>query len=721
MFDFLQRFFVHLFMFIAAFFHPAPAHVEHPVPAHVEVRDMRLALVIGNAHYGRPLATAANDAALVAQTLQDAGFEVTAGADLGLDAMRDAFRDFVAKARTAGPNSVIFVYLAGRGAQYAGENFFLPVGAVITRDADIPVAALRVADYTRALAALPVKARIFVLDAAYASDLQGGELAGGLAFIDAEPGSLYAFNAAPGTIAPDEQGPYGIYARALVQMMRQGLSVNDIFARTRLRVNELTRGGVVPWDDSRIDVPLTFFAPPREALPSLPNYASQPLTSFSAAEAYQVAVARDTMGGYQDFLATFPHDPLAPRVRALLAARREALSWRRACMADTPRAYWSYMRRYPRGPHYWDARRRLAILRAALEPPEHFEAYNFGGLPPPEEDERRFVDRPYVRFDEGFTPLTFAPVFLLRGLAGELRPPPYPPAPPPRGHARPIMAGPPQHAPEGRPAGEPPRHPHFPGRPEGPAAQPEHGAPGAGHPGPEGEHGWPHSGGNGKLPDHPNHPDWPPASKPAPQPATPAGKPSGHPGPEQGPAPKPAPHPDRAPTDKPIAHPGLGPGPAPKPGLPPGPPPKPEPHPVPTPAGKLGGHPGPAPGPAPRPEPHSGPAPTGTPVGHPGPGAGPAPKAEQHPMPTPASKLPSHPGPAPGPAPRPEPHPGPAPVSKLPAHPNPAPASKPVPSPPSASNPVAHPLPPAATPAVRKPGTGHPALMPAKQNEKEKK
>jgi uncharacterized caspase-like protein len=67
---------------------------------------------------------------------------------------------------------------------------------------------------------------------------------------------------------------------------------------------------------------------------------------------------------YEDFLAAYPADPLAKRVGAILAARREAITWRRTYLADTPDAYWSYLRRYPQGPHAWDARRRLAILSA---------------------------------------------------------------------------------------------------------------------------------------------------------------------------------------------------------------------------------------------------------------------------------------------------------------------------------------------------------------------
>ncbi len=387
--------------------------------ARAQDQEPQLALVIGNANYKvAPLATPVNDAGLVAQTLQAAGFDVTGAADLDQDALRHALRDFVAKVQQAGPNAVIFVYLSGRGLQYAGENYFVPVNAVVQRETDVPLANVRLTDYTHALAAIPAKARIFVFDIARSLHFatEGEPFASGLALVDAEPGSLYAFNAAPGTIAPDELGPYGFYAQALVEMMREGAPVDQVFADTRLRVNELSNGAMVPWDVSKIEAPILFFG--REAsAPPLPNLASQenqPLNGLPVAEAYAVVVERDTLAGYEDFLAAYPRDPLALRVRALLAARREALTWLRAVEANTPQAYWTYMRRYPHGPHFVDARRRLSVLAAALDPPPRFDPYDFEGLPPPPEDEDVIIDQPVLIFnDPAFPPPPPSPDFIL--------------------------------------------------------------------------------------------------------------------------------------------------------------------------------------------------------------------------------------------------------------------------------------------------------------------
>ena len=159
--------------------------------ARAQDQEPRLALVIGNANYRQaPLATSVNDAGLIAQTLQAAGFDVSGAADLNQEALRHALRDFVAKVQQAGPNAVVFVYLAGRGLQYAGENYFVPVDAVVQRETDVPLANVRLTDYTRALAALPAKARIFVFDIARSLHFatEGNPFASGLALVDAGAG-----------------------------------------------------------------------------------------------------------------------------------------------------------------------------------------------------------------------------------------------------------------------------------------------------------------------------------------------------------------------------------------------------------------------------------------------------------------------------------------------------------------------------------------------------
>src|SRR5437762_1705890 len=82
--------------------------------------EKRIALVIGNAAYTvGALATPANDAGLVAQTLQAAGFDVVGARDLDQDSLRRALRDFLEKAAAAGPDPVAFFYSSGYGLRLA--------------------------------------------------------------------------------------------------------------------------------------------------------------------------------------------------------------------------------------------------------------------------------------------------------------------------------------------------------------------------------------------------------------------------------------------------------------------------------------------------------------------------------------------------------------------------------------------------------------------------
>ena len=388
--------------------------------------EKRIALVVGNAAYqAGALATPANDAGLIAQTLQAAGFDVVGARDLDQDSLRRALRDFLEKAAAAGPDTVAFVYVSGYGLQLEGENYFVPIDAKVARDSDVAAEALRLSDYLRPLAALKLKAGIVVLDAARSNPFvkSGPPLAGGLALVEPEPGLLIAFNAAPGTVAPEGQGPYGAYAQALAEMMREGgLPLAGVFDRARLRVNEVTKGAEVPWHASKLTATSVLFferaadaPPPAVSSEEAAAIRARPLRELPAQEAYAAALERDTLDGYSEFLAAYPDDLMAARIRAMVAARREAITWRRTRLVDTPAAYWSYLRRYPQGPHAADAHRRLALLAAAFEPPAMFTAMAYDVAPPPPE-EILYIGRPVLIFDDplfAFAPPPSPPVVFL--------------------------------------------------------------------------------------------------------------------------------------------------------------------------------------------------------------------------------------------------------------------------------------------------------------------
>jgi uncharacterized caspase-like protein len=645
-----------------------------------QAAEQRFALVIGNDEYkAAKLATSANDAGLVADALQSAGFTVTGARNLDQATLRESFREFIGQVSAAGPDAVALVYLAGIGLQFNGENYFVPVDADIQRDVDVPLQAIRISDFTQPLASLPGRVKIVILDAARQNPFGGGNqpLAGGLALVEPMHSMAIAFNAAPGTVAPDEQGPYGAYATSLTEMIAAGgLGLDDLFARLRLRVSDLTQGAEIPWYASQIDGPffmteLAAGAPPPPNVMPIADVRAKPISDFpSVDDAYAAALDRDSIDGYEQFLAVYPNSPYSARIAGMLAVRREAIIWRRCVIADTPPAYWSYLRRYPNGPHVWDARRRLAMLAAAYDPPPDFAYYDFG-VPPPPPDELGYVDQPVIIFaGPRYAPPPRPPLFFLPPRPREFAA--LPPPPPARERFfLPIPAGPAVPA-----FVRPPRGVEFRGPPPGaPGAGPEgrqqrvslptavtH-APPAGPP--PGAGFRPATGSPSTLTPLPAPPRAGPGGPPPPPPPPSNAfvKPGSPPPPQNGPGPasvKPGPLPPPSGQPQPST---VKPSP---------PPPPPRNTFAPTPAPTTV-HPAPPPPPPP-------PAAPPPPAFHPPP---PAP-ATVHPAPPPPPPPPRPAAPAPvtvHPAPPPPPPPPPPPVQQRPAAAPPA-AARPAPCPP---------------------------------------
>ena len=627
-----------------------------------QAAEQRFALVIGNDEYkAAKLATSANDAGLVADALQSAGFTVTGARNLDQATLRESFREFIGQVSAAGPDAVALVYLAGIGLQFNGENYFVPVDADIQRDVDVPLQAIRISDFTQPLASLPGRVKIVILDAARQNPFGGGNqpLAGGLALVEPMHSMAIAFNAAPGTVAPDEQGPYGAYATSLTEMIAAGgLGLDDLFARLRLRVSDLTQGAEIPWYASQIDGPffmteLAAGAPPPPNVMPIADVRAKPIRDFpNVDDAYAAALDRDSIDGYEQFLAVYPNSPYSARIAGMLAVRREAIIWRRCVIADTPPAYWSYLRRYPNGPHVWDARRRLAMLAAAYDPPPDFAYYDFG-VPPPPPDELGYVDQPVIIFaGPRYAPPPRPPLFFLPPRPREFAA--LPPPPPARERFfLPIPAGPAVPA-----FVRPPRGVEFRGPPPG--------APGAGPEGRQQRVSLPTAVTHAPPPGPPPGAGFRPAtgspSTLTPLPAPPRSGPGG--------PPPPPPPPSNAfvkPGSPPPPPAGGQPQPSTvKPSLPPPPPPKNSFAPAPTTV-----HPAPPPPPPP-------PAAPPPPAFHPPP---PAP-ATVHPAPPPPPPPPRPAAPAPVTVhPAPPPPPPPPPVQQRTAAPPPT-AAKPAPCPP---------------------------------------
>jgi len=398
------------------------------VPLHAAADQHRLALVIGNGDYkAGALPTTANDSAVIARTLQNAGFEVTAARDLDGATLRRSLSDFTAKLGAAGPETVAFVYLGGYGLQFQGENYFTPVDATIVNDTDIAAQSVKISDFLHSLTAQSVKSRFVVFDAARATPFaKDAQLSAGLAYIEPDAGSLVAFNAAPGFIAPEAAGANSVYAATLADFIAKGgLQPDDMFGQVRLKVTEITKSAEVPWHLAKLDGSFTFgdgvvaqMAPSEATKPlvaAIPAEAPKPVEVAKPVEAVKPVEAAKPVEAVKPVELAKPLQPekpvkmakplpippktleavrppdeptqpssdqtvaknelaqrkLAEQKNAQKAKmREEALAWQQADSIDSAAAYRTYLNRFPKGAHARQAQQALNEFTA-----EHNRSY----------------------------------------------------------------------------------------------------------------------------------------------------------------------------------------------------------------------------------------------------------------------------------------------------------------------------------------------------------
>jgi uncharacterized caspase-like protein len=401
--------------------------------------QQRIALVVGNSAYERgAVRTALADAGLVAEALNGIGFEIIEGADLNQADLRRTLRDFLGRVEAAGQDTIVFVYFAGYGLEFEGETYLVPTDARLARDSDIPIEAVRISDLIRPLSGTAAMAKVVVLDAARPLPFTLS-IAPGLAPTEAPPGMLIAYSSAPSTYAEDGDQPYGAYASALAEMLREpGLDLDTIFTEARVRTHELTQGRQTPWHVAALaegivlvpggvpaDAPASAMAAQGVApVPRVVRRQYRPMREIDPEEAYGLAVEMDTLPAYEEYVETYPDSPYAPQMWGMIRSRRESMYWMRARDYDAPEAYWTYLQTYPDGIYAADARRRLRRQSALTEPPRGFAPMRFRDVSPPlarEPREHVKVYAPVQRLPQNFIkprPAAFSAL---------------PPPPPPRG------------------------------------------------------------------------------------------------------------------------------------------------------------------------------------------------------------------------------------------------------------------------------------------------
>jgi len=297
--------------------------------------EPRVALVIGNSNYGSEigkLANPANDAALMARALEQTGFKVIRVTDADQKKMKRAIADFGDQLSAAGPQATGLFYYAGHGVQVQGQNYLVPVGADIVKEADVDIESVSAEDVIKQMDFAANAVNIIILDACRNNPMQRSFRSAmrGLAPMrsDSVRGTFIAYSTSPGQTAADGAGANSPYSAALASAIVQpGVGIEEIFRDVRGKVMKATQDKQIPWDSSSLTAPF-FFKPSQFNTASQATEAPAPKPAANAAPA-SLEVEKTVWDGikdskeagdYQAYLDQYPNGVFAQVAKSRLAS-----------------------------------------------------------------------------------------------------------------------------------------------------------------------------------------------------------------------------------------------------------------------------------------------------------------------------------------------------------------------------------------------------------------
>jgi len=269
------------FVFLSAF-----ALALEPAQSADTAKRPRVALVIGNSRYETavgPLRNTVNDAKAMGKALSNLGFTVIEKHNVTRDELMTALLQF--RTKLSGAEVGLF-YFAGHGISVAGSNYLLPIKSGYnpgeTAGADLRLLAeTKLFNAEQAVAEMNssgVSCNLVILDACRSTPVTRNPAtrdaisAGGLVEMNPPAGSLVAFATDAGHAAADGAGVNGLYTEELIKnLLTPGLTIEQVFKRTRAGVMERSSGAQIPAEYSRLvgdDIFLAGRKPPEPAEPS---------------------------------------------------------------------------------------------------------------------------------------------------------------------------------------------------------------------------------------------------------------------------------------------------------------------------------------------------------------------------------------------------------------------------------------------------------------------
>jgi len=280
--------------------------------------ETRVALVVGNSAYefAPKLTNPSNDAGDLTERLKALGFEVVGGIDLDRRTLVEALIKFGRAAETA---DVALFFYAGHGLQVNGQNYLVPIDAMVEYEAEVDISLVSLSGVMQQLER-GSKTNIIFLDAcrdnpfekelARSSNRSATSIAKGLGRVQTGSGTFIAFSTQPDAVAADGSGRNSPFTTALLKHVSEpGQSISDMMISVRNEVIAETGGRQVPWDSSSLTDRFAFAADVEQSssdLRRIPEKVAAAGAELLEKEAYEQAVEVGSCGAYEAFQRRYP-------------------------------------------------------------------------------------------------------------------------------------------------------------------------------------------------------------------------------------------------------------------------------------------------------------------------------------------------------------------------------------------------------------------------------
>lgn len=346
-----------------------------------KLTQKRIALVIGNGTYtkAKPLPNPPNDAADMAKSLKDLGFEVLSGVNQNKRQMEALIREFGAKLSSGGTG---LFYYAGHGIQVGGENYLVPVDADIPDEDEVSYSAVPVSLVLTKMTTAKNDLNIVILDAcrnnpfarSWRTFRDGGNN-DGLAKITPPTGTLVLYATEPGKVASDGAGRNGLFTEALLkQMKKPNVEYDQMVKAVSTDVWQKSNKQQLPWKEG--NSLSDFYFVTTETTPTKTESEPTIVAKDKAAqerEAWDLVKNSADAEDFRFYLKEFPTGANADRAKI----RLEELVWFSVKNTTEKMKVQAYLNEFPTGANASSARIKLR----QLETPTPTKTPNPNGSP----------------------------------------------------------------------------------------------------------------------------------------------------------------------------------------------------------------------------------------------------------------------------------------------------------------------------------------------------